>query len=65
MSTTHYELGVAYKEDAKGWRVEAGCGEVLKTAGSAYTGRFTSDLDKVDCKKCREVYALEFLALVP
>jgi hypothetical protein len=65
MSVTHYESGVSYIEAAEGWRVEAGCGAVLKTAGCVAPDWITSDLDKVDCKRCREVNALEILALVP
>lgn len=63
--TTHYEIGVTYLEDEEGWRVVAGCGTVLYSDFVKARDFTTMDLDLVDCKRCREVYALEFLALVP
>lgn len=67
----HYEEGVSYIKDDDGWRVEAGCGALLaKSDGSANPvgsalHRITPELKRVNCTKCKQVYALEFLALVP
>lgn len=63
---THYSQGIAYKVDETGWRVESGCGIVLR--GTNVTPISDTDsivLSQVDCARCREIYALEFLAEVP
>lgn len=62
---THYEIGVRYLVDEKGWRVEAGCGTVLYSDFVKNKDYTTTDLSLVSCNKCKEVYALEFLADVP
>jgi hypothetical protein len=62
---THYAPGVSYLEDEEGWRVVAGCGAVLYSNFGKAKDYTSEDLSLVDCKKCKEVYALEFLALVP
>ena len=65
MSVTHYQFGVSYIEDEEGWRVAAGCGEVLYNDNGMSDDWTSEHLSEVDCPRCREVYSLEFLAEVP
>jgi hypothetical protein len=63
---THYSMGIEYQVGDFGWRVAAGCGLILRGTGRhSMSDRDSMDLDEVDCPKCREIYALEFLAEVP
>ena len=65
MSVVHYEPGVVYIEDEEGYRVAAGCGEVLYNDNGMSDDWTSEHLSEVDCPRCREVYSLEFLAEVP
>ncbi len=63
---THYSMGIEYKVDALGWTVVTGCGLVLRgTNVTPISDQDSMDLEEVDCKRCREIYALEILAEVP
>jgi hypothetical protein len=63
---THYSMGIEYQVGDFGWRVATGCGLILRGTNVTPTSDQDSmDLDEVDCPKCREIYALEFLAKVP
>jgi len=65
MSVTHWQPGVSFIEDEEGWRVQAGCGEVLYSDNGLSDDWTSEHLSEVDCPKCREVYSLEILAEVP
>jgi len=63
---THYSMGIEYQVGDFGWRVATGCGLLLR--GDNVTPISDADsmvLEEVDCERCREIYALEFLAEVP
>jgi hypothetical protein len=64
--TTHYSMGIEYQVGDFGWRVASGCGLILRgTDVTTIADHDTMELKEVDCVKCREIYALEFLAEIP
>lgn len=63
---THYSMGIAYEVGDYGWRVTSGCGLILRgTNITPISDGDSMELQEVDCPRCREIYAIEFLAEVP